>query len=595
MRMNDRNVLQAILEGHGSNQRELSRTTELSLGAVNNSIKALMAERYINDSHLPTPKATKAKKNGTVKNAVILAAGQGLRLLPINRDIPKGLIKIGNEPLIERLICQLHSVGVTDITIVLGYMMERYEYLEDKYGVNLIVNNDYEQYNNLYSLRCVEQLLGNTYIVPCDLYFQENPFHFFELDSWYMAQREEAIGTTLRVLRSGEIEVVDATEKGNVIVGLSYLSQATAIEARKNLLALTAQNKNGNEYWEAIITSGKRMIIEARYAKSGDAFHVNTYEDLRQLDFANEQLENDATITIQKCFGVTLKDIDDFLPLKNGLTNRSLRFTVNGQKYIIRIPGEGTENYINRVREGKIYEMLRGKGICTDLTYFDAVKGFKITPYIDNVRPCDETNPEDVRRCMTIARKFHDLKLSLGGEPLDIFNTIQHFEDLWEGKESGFADYNETKKHCMAMKKYVEKHHREAVLSHQDCTPDNFILYPDGKGGEKAEFIDWECGCDADPLLDVASFVSYRKNDRNYIEMAIDAYFPEGCLDEDRLLIYCYISLWGLYISVWCEYKKMLGERIGQYMLTAYYYAKTYYRIFESEYKRIFRKPYDES
>ena len=120
MRMNDRNVLQAILEGHGSNQRELSRTTELSLGAVNNSIKALMAEGYINESHLPTPKATKAKKNGTVKNAVILAAGQGLRLLPINRDIPKGLIKIGNEPLIERLICQLHSVGVTDITIVLG-------------------------------------------------------------------------------------------------------------------------------------------------------------------------------------------------------------------------------------------------------------------------------------------------------------------------------------------------------------------------------------------------------------------------------------------------------------------------------------------
>ena len=77
--------------------------------------------------------------------------------------------------------------------------------------------------------------------------------------------------------------------------------------------------------------------------------------------------------------------------------------------------------------------------------------------------------------------------------------------------------------------------------------------------------------------------------------MAIDAYFPEGCSNEDRLLIYCYISLWGLYISVWCEYKKMLGERIGQYMLTAYYYAKTYYRIFESEYKRIFRKPYDES
>lgn len=592
MRMNDRNVLQAILSGHGNNQRELARATELSLGAVNNSIKALMTEGYINEDHLPTPKATKRKKSSTVKNAVILAAGEELRVLPINRNIPKGLIKIGGEPLIERLICQLQSVGVTDISVILGYMMERYEYLEDKFGVKLVVNNDYAERNNLYSLRCVESLLGNTYIVPCDIYFKENPFHSFEIDSWYMAKREEAVGTTLRVLRSGEIEAIGPDEVGNDIIGLAYLSEADAEEARKKLLTLTAQGKNGNEYWESIITSDKRMTIEALYAKSDEAFHINTYEDLRQFDFAEEQLETDATNAIQKCFGVTLKQIDDFVPLKNGLTNQSFRFSVNGQKYIIRIPAEGTENYINHEREGRIYELLRGKGICTDLTYFDVKKGYKITPYIEQVRPCDETNKADVTRCMTIARKFHALKLSLGGKPLDIFETIQHFEDLWEGKESGFVDYLETKKHCMAMKKYVEQYQLPPVLTHQDCTPDNFMLYPDGNGGEITEFIDWECGCDADPLLDVASFVSYRKNDRKYIDMAIDAYFSEGCSAKHRLLLYCYISLWGLYISVWCQYKMLHGERIGQYMLTAYYYAKAYYRIFEEEYKKLFNEDY---
>ena len=45
------------------------------------------------------------------------------------------------EPLIERLIKQLHEVGVFNIDIVVGFMKEQYEYLIDKYNVNLVYNN----------------------------------------------------------------------------------------------------------------------------------------------------------------------------------------------------------------------------------------------------------------------------------------------------------------------------------------------------------------------------------------------------------------------------------------------------------------------
>ena len=84
------------------------------------------------------------------KNAVILAAGIGMRMVPINTMFTKGILEDNGEPIIERLICQLQNAGVEDIYIVVGFMKESYDYLIDKYNVKLIVNTEYMEKNNLY-------------------------------------------------------------------------------------------------------------------------------------------------------------------------------------------------------------------------------------------------------------------------------------------------------------------------------------------------------------------------------------------------------------------------------------------------------------
>ncbi|MFR3046092.1 MAG: NTP transferase domain-containing protein [Veillonella parvula] len=66
-----------------------------------------------------------------------------MRMVPINVEMPKGLLEIHGEPLIERIICQLHEVGIREIYIVVGFMKEQYEYLIDRYDVNLVFNNEY--------------------------------------------------------------------------------------------------------------------------------------------------------------------------------------------------------------------------------------------------------------------------------------------------------------------------------------------------------------------------------------------------------------------------------------------------------------------
>ena len=55
------------------------------------------------------------------KNAIILAEGFGVRMVPINMTTPKGLLEVNGERLVDRLINKLHEVGVTDITVVVGF------------------------------------------------------------------------------------------------------------------------------------------------------------------------------------------------------------------------------------------------------------------------------------------------------------------------------------------------------------------------------------------------------------------------------------------------------------------------------------------
>ena len=86
------------------------------------------------------------------KNAIILAAGKSNRFAPFTYEKPKGLFVVKGERLIERQIEQLLQAGVNQIYIVVGYMKEKFFYLEQKYGVKLIVNNQFGKKGNLYSL-----------------------------------------------------------------------------------------------------------------------------------------------------------------------------------------------------------------------------------------------------------------------------------------------------------------------------------------------------------------------------------------------------------------------------------------------------------
>ena len=110
-----------------------------------------------------------------VDNAVIMAAGASSRFAPLSYEMPKALIPVRGEVLIERQIRQLQEAGVPEIIVVTGYKHECFDYLADKFHVKLVHNPEYHVRNNHSSIYAVRDYLRNSYICSSDNYLRRTP------------------------------------------------------------------------------------------------------------------------------------------------------------------------------------------------------------------------------------------------------------------------------------------------------------------------------------------------------------------------------------------------------------------------------------
>lgn len=574
-------ILNNLIKEPFINQRILAAQTGHSLGIVNRSIKELISEGYLDEEIRPTEKALREAKEKAPKNAIILAAGFGMRMVPINTETPKGLLEIKGERLIECTIRQLHEVGITEIYVVVGFMKEQYEYLIDEYGVDLIVAPDYATKNNLHSLKTAADHLSNSYIIPCDIWCEKNPYSRNELYSWYMVSDLVDDDSTVRVNRKQELVVQKEQAGGNAMIGICYLLEAEAEIVRERLEELGRDSRYDGAFWEETLYQKDRMIVTARVVHAADAVEINTYEQLREIDSDSSQLQTDAIQVICQALGARPDEVTNITVLKKGMTNRSFLFSCKDKKYIMRIPGEGTDQLINRRQEAAVYQTIAGRKICDEIAYINPENGYKITEYFEGARVCNAENEEDLQKCMKKLREFHGQKLRVD-HSFDLFGQMEYYESLWEGTPSAYKDYEKTKAHVLQLKDYIEANAGERVLTHIDAVPDNF-LFVEENGKEEIRLIDWEYAGMQDPHVDIAMFCIYSLYQKEQVDHLIDLYFEGNCDDRTRIKIYCYIAVCGLLWSNWCEYKRNLGVEFGEYSLRQYRYAKDYYKIVQQE------------
>jgi UDP-N-acetylglucosamine diphosphorylase/glucosamine-1-phosphate N-acetyltransferase len=103
--------------------------------------------------------------------AIILAAGEGIRVRPLTRSRPKAIIPVANRPIIEYVIDALLKNGIRDIVVVVGYRKEQVTRFLNGLGVPIDVVVQEKQLGTAHALQCAEpKITGDFLVLPGDNY-----------------------------------------------------------------------------------------------------------------------------------------------------------------------------------------------------------------------------------------------------------------------------------------------------------------------------------------------------------------------------------------------------------------------------------------
>lgn len=515
------------------------------------------------------------------RNAIILAAGKSTRFAPFTYEKPKGMFRVKGEVLIERQVEQMIAAGIDDIYIVVGYMKEKFFYLEQRYPqVHLLVNNKFGTKGNLYSLYVARDVLGSTYLSYADYYFEENPFLNDNPEdiSYHACTFREGKFNTFAADSSDAMVITHVDMGGNSqyeLVGHAYFNASFSRLLRTFMETEINDFRVSSLFWEEFFERHiHQLTMYVKPFEDGLIHEFNSIDDLRRYD--SDFLYNvDSEIIDNICSTLSChpNDIRDIAVINAGLTNVSFRFAVAGTEYVYRHPGGTAGNLINR--QAELFSETKAKELGVDKSVIKmSLDGWKLSYCVQDLVECDfRKYPEQLQLGMDYLRRMHAIPVPTDG-------SIKTFDDYEEAIKlmkiasttkgnllrEFAAEISKAKRLSELLKADAERLNIKTVCCHNDTYEPNFLATKDGD----LYLIDWEYAGLNDPANDLACFFCRYHYTDEQIETFLRAYFGrELTADEHRHWI-AYIALCAFYWMGWGLYKGSVGDDDGFFFLPAY-------------------------
>ena len=216
-----------------------------------------------------------------------------------------------------------------------------------------------------------------------------------------------------------------------------------------------------------------------------------------------------------------------------GLTNHSYKVRLDdNRQYSVRIPGDGTEDMINRGDEEVSTRLACSLEIDAELLYFGQ-DGSKVTEYIKNAEtltPETMQKEKNILSAARILRKLHNCGTDTG-VPFEVFDMAKDYERIInKNNVAQFDDYDQVRAEVMMIKKEIDENCRPVkVPCHNDPLCANWV-----RSDDKLYLIDWEYAGMNDGLWDLADVSIEAELSKEQDEMFLKAYL--GCEDLDSRL-----------------------------------------------------------
>jgi thiamine kinase-like enzyme len=245
-----------------------------------------------------------------------------------------------------------------------------------------------------------------------------------------------------------------------------------------------------------------------------------------------------------------LEDSDISISRLGGLTNRVFRVDHGGEQYVLRIPGKGTEEYINRANEAQAAREAARAGVSPDVLYFDLASGVMVTRLIDDAVTM---SPERFRaiegapaRAGEVFRRLHASGARFNFR-FELFAMIDDYLRLLSARDAELpGGYHDIVREAEAVRSALTAHPLPSAACHCDPLCENFLDV-----GKRMWIVDWEYSGMNDPLWDLGDLSVEGQFGEAQDEEMFGAYFGRAPSPAERGRIVVYKAMCDLLWTLW--------------------------------------------
>lgn len=230
-----------------------------------------------------------------IERAIIMAAGFGNRMKPVTLETPKPLVKVNGIRMIKTVIEALHQNNIYEIYIVVGYLKEKFRFLEKIDGIQLIENPYYDVCNNISSLYVAREHIKNTIILDGDqiIYNPAILSKEFDRSGYNAVWVDQDTNEWLMTVKNGIVQSCSRNggKCGWQLYSVSRWNEEDGKKLKRHLEIEFEKNKNTQIYWDdiAMFCYPEEYQLGIKEMKAGDIIEIDNLEELIEIDKSYEK------------------------------------------------------------------------------------------------------------------------------------------------------------------------------------------------------------------------------------------------------------------------------------------------------------------
>jgi thiamine kinase-like enzyme len=246
-----------------------------------------------------------------------------------------------------------------------------------------------------------------------------------------------------------------------------------------------------------------------------------------------------------------------------GLTNLNYLVEKDGRRYVVRVAGEGTSEYIDRAAEFVAARVASDAGVNAEVLFFDPADGLMVTRYVDGATTMDATRFRDlgaVARAGAAFRRLHECG-QLFANDFQLFPMIDEYQALLQSKGASLPDgYSDVVAAAIPARQALAARPVPLVPSHCDPLCENFL-----DTGRRMYLIDYEYAGNNDPMWDLGDLSIEGEFTAEQDTALLEAYFDGTVPDAARARSVVYKAMADLLWTLWGVIQHVNGNPVDDF------------------------------